>query len=115
MRKFILSVIVISLIGIVSYGVTLYNTNYSGTTYYVKITNEGFKTSDSGYTRFVYTLDSINAAGETKTLEFNANRDNPLKIGGYLELVVNDLKGVISWQEIAEEDLPDLVLEYLNK
>jgi len=37
-----------------------------------------------------------------------------LKEGAYLKLLVNPNKGVISWEEVSEEDVPQAALEKLT-
>lgn len=49
-----------------------------------------------------------------KTVELNESRDQPLRMKAYLKLKVNPRKGVISWNEVTEKEVPEKALEKLK-
>ena len=56
----------------------------------------------------------ITINGEEKTVELNEYRDQPLRMKAYLKLKVNPRKGVISWNEVTEKEVPEKALEKLK-
>ena len=44
-------------------------------------------------------------------MELNESRDQPLRMKAYLKLKVNPRKGVISWNEVTEKEVPEKALE----
>ncbi len=90
-----------------------------GTAYYVQITNDGTKkveTADNGETfvNYEYELTGFDDEGEKKTLNFASFRERPLKREAYLKLTWNKNKGVTSFEEVSEKELPDTVAQKLE-
>ena len=48
-------------------------------------------------------------------MELNESRDQPLRMKAYLKLKVNPRKGVISWNEVTEKEVPEKALENKEK
>lgn len=42
-----------------------------------------------------------------KKVDFNGNKSTPLKRNAYLKLIVNKNKGVVSWEKVAKNEVPD--------
>ncbi|MBP2099761.1 YxeA family protein [Enterococcus rivorum] len=97
-----------------------YNYYYGGTDYYTKIVTPGEVSTevlDSGekVTKYNYTQTAYSAKGKKTTQEMNEFRDKPLKMNAFIKLKVNDRKGIISWEEVQENEVPAKALEPLNK
>lgn len=101
-----------------SWGV--YNYYYGGEAYYTQITTSGEKkdektNSGEAMTIYYYQQPAFNKNGEEKTVELNESRDQPLRMKAYLKLKVNPRrKGVISWNEVTEKEVPEKALEKLK-
>lgn len=96
-----------------------YNYYYGGDTYYTKIVTDGERsteTSDSGETFTFYDYDqaAYDQDGAEKDVTLHESRENPLRKDAYLKLLVNERKGVISWEEVSQDDVPDQALTQLN-
>ncbi|WP_301169616.1 YxeA family protein [Brevibacillus nitrificans] len=114
MKKITISVIaVIALMLGVIFLIQNVNINRIGAEkYYVQI-KEGKKTegrADSGekITYYEYSLQGFDENGQEKTLSFTANKD--LRKEAFLCLYVKN-NGVVSYQEVAEGELPDQAKE----
>lgn len=88
--------------------------------YYVKIDNahisenepaDGFISLESREP-YVYDLRSVNEAGDEAKLKFGASRE--LRQGAFLKLNLQPIRGVLSWSEVLEEELPPTVASVLN-
>ena len=96
-----------------------YHYYYGGNDYYTVITNAGehdTEISDNGVAEDVYryTQYAYSSSGEVKRVKMNEHRSAPLREGAYLKLLVNPNKGVLSWEEVSEEDVPKAALEKLT-
>lgn len=97
-----------------------YNYYYGGKEYYTQITTSGevetgkFDTGEK-YTEYNYTQSAFDENGEKTVQKLREVRDQPLRINAYLKLKVNDRKGVLSWEEVSEQKVPDKALEQLKK
>ncbi|WP_270344912.1 YxeA family protein [Enterococcus thailandicus] len=96
-----------------------YDYFYGGETYYTEITTNGEKhteLSDNGesYTAYTYKQNAYNKNGEKKRVTLNEMRERPLKLNAYLKLKVNPRKGVMSWEEVKETDVPKEALEKME-
>ncbi|HBK3292593.1 TPA: YxeA family protein [Enterococcus faecalis] len=90
-----------------------------GEAYYTQITTSGEKkdektNSGEAMTIYYYQQPAFNKNGEEKTVELNESRDQPLRMKAYLKLKVNPRKGVISWNEVTEKEVPEKALEKLK-
>ena len=97
----------------------VYNYYYGGEAYYTQITTSGEKkdektNSGEAMTIYYYQQPAFNKNGEEKTVELNESRDQPLRMKAYLKLKVNPRKGVISWNEVTEKEVPEKALEKLK-
>lgn len=97
-----------------------YQFYFGGKSYYTKITTTGERflgTAPTGekYTEYDYTQLAYNAKGEKTIQKLNEFRANPLRKGAYLKLKVNTRKGVLSWQEVPEKQVPTQALQQLNE
>lgn len=113
----LLIIIVIFFIG-GSWGIKEYY--YGGKTYYTQITSSGTKqvekdTEGKSHVSYQYDQAAYDQDGHQKKVSFNSARSSRLRKQAYLELKVNDRKGVISWQKVAKADLPKAAEKALAK
>ena len=74
--------------------------------YYIKIDNtkiEQLSTTDD--MKYQYTLKAYNKNGKEKEVKFKTSRE--LREGAYLELDFMQMRGVINWREVQENELPE--------
>ncbi|CAM4331850.1 membrane protein [Bacillus manliponensis] len=94
------------------------NLNRVGTDkYYTQITvdgNEKIDKADNGekFQTFEYKLASFDKDGKEKEMEFTAQKN--LRKDAFLCLYYDEKKGVKSWQEVKEDELPKKVKEKLG-
>lgn len=86
-----------------------YQMSYGGTQYYVQIRQDGEKKiekSDTGekFDFYYYHQNAYDKNGKSKMVLFSA--DHNLKHDAYLKLTYNAKKGVTSWEEVKESQLP---------
>ncbi|MEY8458672.1 YxeA family protein [Lactococcus ileimucosae] len=103
------------IIGGLGYG--WYKTSYGGAERYVKITEDGREKTikaDSGerFINYEYKLTSYDKKGNEKEVSFTAQHN--LRKNAYLKLTDNKVKGITSWEEVQEKDLPSKAKEKLN-
>lgn len=109
MKKIIIAVISIILIGIAGYRIFIYE---SDSVYYTQIDNSKMKkiNTDGGVVNFKgslpysYTLTCYNSTGKKKKLQFTA--DKKLREDAFICLNVNSVRGVVSWNEVQYYELP---------
>ncbi|WP_321384977.1 YxeA family protein [uncultured Enterococcus sp.] len=88
--------------------------NYGGPSYYTKINGDPVASGIADGTQFYeYDQVSYDEKGIEKTVHLKEYRQKPLRKSAYLKMVVNDEKGVTSWEEVNEKDLPNSVKEKL--
>ncbi|AYW45525.1 YxeA family protein [Tetragenococcus koreensis] len=90
----------------------------SGDDYYVEITNKGHKKkeeSDNGapIISYDYTLTGFDETGQEKEMNFTAFKERPLIAGAYLKVTWNQKRGVTSYKQVKESDIPDKAKEKL--
>lgn len=97
----------------------LYKSQYGGGTYYTQIVSEGKKTTEiiKGGTEeiinYEYTQLAFDANGNSRMVTFKGNKSVPLRKGAYLKLTVNEIKGVTSWEEVTQSEVPTKALPTL--
>ena len=111
---FLLVLLVLS--GASWYGYSYY---FGGRDYYTKITETGETSNSIGsngesLTSYQYTQKAYDKEGSETTQEMNEYRKDPLRIGAYLKLKVNDRKGVLSWEEVTEQEVPAKALQKIE-
>lgn len=89
-----------------------------GDSYYVQVTTDGIKQSerdDQGhtYTRYQYQLPGYDQNGEKKDLDFSTVKERPLRKEAFLKLTWNKNKGVTSFEEVQEKEVPKKAQEKL--
>lgn len=111
------------LIAVAVGGFMLYK-SYSGSDLYTVVAKEGTKENVStrdggGYVDYKNNLKAYDADGNEKDVEFYGaggdRQDRPLKVGAFLKLSYNDGKGVLSWEEISKDNIPEKALAQLEK
>ena len=91
----------------------------SGDDYYVQITTDGQRLNekdDSGndFVDYKYELPGYDKEGKKKDLDFNANKDRPLRREAFLKVTWNKNKGVTSYEEVQQKELPKKAAEKLG-
>ncbi len=107
-------VFIISIIVLIAFGLLYYFCLYHNDNYYTKIDNKyvkELKTNDN--MKYEYTLTTYDDYGKKKTLSFKTSR--VLKEDAYLNLKTMVTRGVVSWQEVSFEDLPEKVQDEYKK
>lgn len=81
--------------------------------YYTQIYNTKIEElSGSDDMKYQYTLTAYNKNGKEKEIQFKTSRE--LREGAYLELDVMQMRGVVNWREIEQNNLPDDVKTAMN-
>ena len=81
--------------------------------YYTQIDNTKIQeVSGSDDMKYEYTLTAYNKNGKEKEVKFKTSRE--LREGAYLELEVMQIRGVISWREVQQDELPEDVKTAMN-
>lgn len=81
--------------------------------YYTQIDNTKIQElSGSDDMKYEYTLTAYNKNGKEKEVKFKTSRE--LREGAYLELDVMQMRGVINWREVQQDELPDDVKIEMN-
>ena len=81
--------------------------------YYTQIDNTKIEEiSGTDDMKYQYTLTAYSKNGKEKEVEFKTSRE--LREGAYLELDVMQMRGVVNWREVQENDLPTDVKEAMN-
>lgn len=120
MKKAMIALIVIVIIiggGLLAMRFVNFN-RIGADTYYIKVETDGKKTSGqasdgSTYTDYNYDFTGYNEDGKEKQLELIAQKN--LRKGAYLEVFVKGDKGVTSYQEVKQADVPKKAADPLNK
>lgn len=120
MKKFIGFIVAVAVILIAGL-VILQNVNFNrlgADQYYTQIIGQGKvieDKDDSGvkYVSYEYTLSAFDKDGRQKNLTFTAQKQ--LRENAYLTLFVKEGKGVTSYQEVQQGELPKKVSEKLSK
>lgn len=115
MKKILLTIIITGMIvGVAS---LWYTENYSSTSYYIKISDDGEveKGTFNDNTPFIlyrYKVSGFDSSGNEKLLEFTA--DHNLRYGAYIELLDNKKRGVFSWEEVKRSGVPQKARDKLK-
>lgn len=119
MKKFLIGLIVV--VALVVAGFKIADTVImGGTDYYVQITTDGTKkteedNSGNTFVDYAYKLTGYDQDGNQKTLDFDGNKDRPLRKNAYLKLTWNEKKGVTSYEEVQAKDIPTDAKSKLDK
>lgn len=103
MKKKIL--VIVLLVVIVVVGSLAFINSSNKTVYYTIVNNSGVVSK--GTDKYEYQLDSYDEQGNKKNISFGTNR--LLKENAFLKLEVVPLRGVISWEEVQYDELPEQV------
>ena len=82
--------------------------------YYTQIDNtkiEGISSTDD--MKYQYTLTAYNKNGKEKQVQFKTSRE--LRQGAYLELDVMQIRGVVNWREVNQNELPEDVKNAISE
>lgn len=118
MKKFLIGLVSLIVIGFVGLQIAD-KVMSSGDAYYVQITTDGEKINgkdDSGntYVDYKYVLPGYDKEGHEKKLDFNASKDRPLRREAFLKVTWNKNKGVTSYEEVQQKQLPKKAAEKLG-
>ena len=81
--------------------------------YYTQIDNSKIKeVSGTDDMKYEYTLKAYNKNGKEKEIKFKTSRE--LREDAYLELEVMQIRGVVNWKEVQENELPEDVKSAMN-
>ena len=108
MKKFILSIIAIFIVGTI----LLFNSNniikgvkrIGSEQYYVKIPTTPPSNINESYWRYAYLIEGYTERGQKKTLSFLSNRI--LRPHAYLRVYVQKDNEVVSWEEVQPQNIP---------
>lgn len=99
------------LVGGSSYWV--YASFIKGEAFYTEVTTDGREyimsvmDRNEQYKEYEYQLAGYNKEGVGKTITFNSSLGRPLRKGAYLKLKVHEKKGVLGWEEVSANDIPE--------
>ena len=81
--------------------------------YYIQIDNTKIEeVSGSDDMKYQYTLTAYNKNGKSKEIQFKTSRE--LREDAYLELDVMQIRGVVDWKEVQQDELPEDVKTAMN-
>lgn len=81
--------------------------------YYTQIDNSKIEeVSGTDDMKYEYTLKAYNKNGKEKEIKFKTRRE--LREDAYLELEVMQIRGVVNWKEVQENELPEDVKSAMN-
>lgn len=81
--------------------------------YYTQIDNTKIEeVSGSGDMKYQYTLTAYNKNGKEKEIKFKTSRE--LREDAYLELEVMQIRGVVNWREVQQDELLEDVKTAMN-
>lgn len=75
-------------------------------TWYAQVDSSHMSAADENGNDFDvhYELPAVDAGGDVRTLGFDTSRE--LREGAYLKLETLALRGVVSWEEVQQKDIP---------
>lgn len=117
MKKFI---VILSIV-IIGSGLGLYYYYYGGGSYYTEITSEGKEIvhivddTKEEINDYQYSQPAFNENGDERQLTFNGSIGRPLKHNAFIKLKVNRIKGVVSWEEVTKDTIPEKALSRIKK
>ncbi|GCF93026.1 amino acid ABC transporter ATP-binding protein [Enterococcus florum] len=90
-----------------------------GDSYYVQITMDGEKLQkkdDQGraFVDYQYVLPGYDKEGTEKQLDFTSNKERPLRKEAFLKVTWNKNKGVTSYEEVSENQIPQSARQALK-
>lgn len=113
MKKIIITIISVLFIGGIAFAAYYFyfGKQLNAEEYYVKITQDGEKTSEGAF-NYSYNLPAYNKDGEEKRISFTADKN--LRKGAYLKLYYKPVKGVTTFEEVSQDKLPSKAADKLN-
>ncbi|WP_165005746.1 YxeA family protein [Enterococcus sp. ZJ1668] len=119
MKKFLIGILAVIVIGFAGVQIAEHVV-MGGDDYYVQITTDGQKEvvkEDNGqeYINYKYIVTGYDEDGKEKQLEFTGQQDRPLRKSAYLKVTWNKKKGVTSYEEVKQSDIPKTAEKKLNK
>lgn len=104
-RSIFIAVVAIAVIGGIAWGLHLVTDTNTATTWYTQIDNERIVEKEHANNEYEYTLDAYDVNGAHQEVTFGTERT--LRDDAYLKLEVMPMRGVISWEEVQLEDIPE--------
>lgn len=117
MKKFLIGIVLIAVLAFGGLKITE-KIVQGGDDYYVKITDKGNKNTDrtddgEPIISYDYALTGVDKSGQKKKMHFTAYKNRPLIQRAYLKVTWNQKKGVTSYKQIKENDIPTKAKEKL--
>lgn len=120
MKKLTVTIIISIVVGVAAVAFTLFKiTSWAeGSSYYTQIANHSVEINENGRDGvidfngglpYIYSLPAFNENGEKQMISFGATRE--LREGAFIHLTVVPIRGVIRWEEVYFEDMPEAVQE----
>lgn len=118
MKKIVIIVAASVILGLGALAFALYSVvSWSGgENYYTCVSNENVEHNESeregiidfkGGLPYIYHLNSFSEKGGEKLITFGASKE--LREGAYIRLKFVPVRGVVSWEEVKKEDIPENV------
>lgn len=85
---------------------------YQNSNYYTIIDNSKYERIDDNDFNYKYTLPCYDEEGNKKEISFETSRE--LRSDAYIKIKYMITRGVISWEEVKYEELPNKVKEKFN-
>ena len=86
---------------------------YQSSDYYTQIDNTKVEKISKHNMNYEHTLTSYNKNGKSKEITFQTTRE--LREDAYLKLKVMMTRGVVNWEEVQFDEMPESVQEQYNK
>lgn len=117
MKKFLIGIVLVAVLAFGGLKATE-KIVQGGNDYYVRITDKGNKVKDKdddGRTMisYDYKLAGFDRTGQEKEMKFTSYKDRPLIQGAYLKVTWNQKRGVTSYEQVKENDIPAKAKEKL--
>ena len=120
MKKLTVTIIISIVVGVAAVAFTLFKiTSWAeGSSYYTQIANHSVEINESGRDGvidfkggmpYIYSLPAFSEKGEKQLISFGATRE--LKDCAFIHMTVVPIRGVIRWEEVYIEDMPESVRE----
>ena len=115
MIKKILAVSLVVVVGFVSYvGYGIYKSR-TGENYYLQLNSKPVcRITKYNEVECRYDEISYNKNGNKKKVEFYSLRERPLRKSAFLEVKVNDERGVVTYREVQKNEIPQKALEKIE-
>ncbi len=120
--KIIIGVVALVFIATTAMGIKM-KLDHSGDPYYTYLKDPGVLSEsrlsdidpDTDVVEYDYNTVAFDEDGNKLEVQFSSFIDRPLKQGSYLMLIYNSKNGVITYQEVTKDDIPEKAWKELEK